>query len=303
MAPNPRSLLLGALLLTSSAWAQFNAQAGRSAPLPEEVKVQRRDDQGELQVVTEQRPAKLDGYGNAASSRYDLAVDGAFTGQTVLVLDYYGQSFEGPAQALKQKGFSVVHLRNQAPAPRQLKEMLSKSNQFWLIASCNGAVNLTAEHHQVIKEFFEAGHGVYLWGDNDPCNADADKLASLLIDARVTGNLPGDQTVGRSPKAGQPGVATDHQLTTGLENIYEGVTVATVTPAGAMTPIIWGSAGNLVAAAFQKDGKRLVVDGGFTRLSYKWDSAGTGRYIRNAAAWLANYERFGDKVVASEFRK
>ena len=30
---------------------------------------------------------------------------------------------------------------------------------------------------------------------------------------------------------------------------------------------------------------------------------GTGRYIRNAAAWLANYERFGDKVVADNFKK
>ena len=125
----------------------------------------------------------------------------------------------------------------------------------------------------------------------------------MLIDARVTGDLPGDRTVGRSRGAGQPGVATDHLLTTGLENIYEGITVATVKPSGAMTPIIWGSAGNLVAAAFEKGGKRLVVDGGFTRLSYKWDSAGTGRYIRNAAAWLANYERFGDQVVADNFKK
>jgi hypothetical protein len=304
MTSKTRALVLGAALaFTSSAWAQFNAQRGTSAPMPESVQVERKDSTGVTRVVTEKRAPKLDGYGNASSSQYDLAVDGAFTGQTVLVLDYYSQSFEGPAQALKQKGFSVVHLRNQAPAPKQLKEMLAKSNQFWLIASCNGSVNLTAEHHQVIKEYFEAGHGVYLWGDNDPCNADADKLASLLIDARVTGDLPGDQTVGRSSGAGKAGVATDHQLTTGLENIYEGVTVATVKPAGAMTPIIWGSAGNLVAAAYEKGGKRLVVDGGFTRLSYKWDSAGTGRYIRNAAAWLANYERFGDKVVSTQFRK
>ena len=40
----------------------------------------------------------------------------------------------------------------------------------------------------------------------------------------------------------------------------------------------------------------------FTRLSNKWDSAGTGRYVMNAAAWLANYERFGNEVVAGQFK-
>ena len=40
-------------------------------------------------------------------------------------------------------------------------------------------------------------------------------------------------------------------------------------------------------------GRRALVDGGFTRLYHKWDSAGTDRYVVNAAAWLANIERFG----------
>ena len=46
-------------------------------------------------------------------------------------------------------------------------------------------------------------------------------------------------------------------------------------------------------AFYDKDGKRALVDGGFTRLWCNWDSAGTDRYIVNAAAWLANIERFG----------
>ena len=71
-------------------------------------------------------------------------------------------------------------------------------------------------------------------------------------------------------------------------------------PKTPLTPIIWGSGGNLVTAAYEKKGKRLLIDGGFTRLSYKWDTAGTGRYIKNAAAWLANYERFGEQVTAKK---
>jgi hypothetical protein len=189
------------------------------------------------------------------------------------------------------------------PPLAEFKAGLAKSNQFWIIASCDDAVHLSKAHQQAVKAFFDAGHGVYLWGDNDPCNADADSLATMLIDARVKGDLPGDQTVGRSMAAGKPGVVSNHLLSTGVENVYEGITVATVKPAGAMTPVIYGSAGNLIAAAFESNGKRLLVDGGFTRLSYKWDSAGTGRYVMNAAAWLANYERFGNEVVAAEFKK
>jgi hypothetical protein len=189
------------------------------------------------------------------------------------------------------------------PPIAEFKQALEKSNQFWIIASCDDSVHLSKEHQLAVKKFFDAGHGVYLWGDNDPCNADADSLASMLIDARVKGNLYGDQVVARSDGAGKPGVVREHLLSTGVENIYEGITVATVKPVGALTPVIYGSAGNLVTAAFEANKKRLIIDGGFTRLSNKWDSAGTGRYVMNAAAWLANYERFGDAVVAGEFKR
>jgi hypothetical protein len=45
---------------------------------------------------------------------------------------------------------------------------------------------------------------------------------------------------------------------------------------------------------------RAILDGGFTCLYMRWDTAGTGRYVKNAAAWLANAERFGDAVVAKK---
>ena len=56
----------------------------------------------------------------------------------------------------------------------------------------------------------------------------------------------------------------------------------------------------LLEAAYKSSGSALaVIDGGFTRLYVNWDTAGTARYVKNAAAWLQNYERFGDEVVAS----
>ncbi len=299
---NFRQLLLSAALLSTPALAQYNAVAGQSAPPTIQRRVEYLDSAGKKAERVEQVAPPKDSFGNAQGANYDLAVNGAFDGQTVLVVDLYGQSFENPTSALKEKGFSVVRMTS-PPSPSKLREMLAKSNQFWILASCNGSVALTKEHHTAIREFFEAGHGVYLWGDNDPCNDDADALARTLIDASVRGDLPGNQVVGLSKKAGQPGITQDHLLSTGVERIYEGITVATVKTVPGMTPIIWGSAGNLITAAYAQSGRRLILDGGYTRLSNSWDTAGTGRYVKNAAAWLANYERFGEAVVAERFKK
>lgn len=303
------SLGLAALLATvvaAPAYAQYNAQAGKSEAAPARVSVETKDKEGRTRVEVQSQPAPRDGYGNGQGAKYDLAVDGAFDGQTVLVIDLYGAQygipFDAPRAALREKGFSVVRYTG-VPAVAELRAGLKKANQFWILASCDDRVHLTQEHQQAIKEFFQSGHGVYLWGDNDPCNADADRLATMLVDAHVKGDLPGDQVVGLSRGASKPGVVRDHLLSTGVEHLYEGVTVATVAGSASITPVLYGSAGNLVTAAYEKDGRRLILDGGFTRLSNKWDTAGTGRYVKNAAAWLANYERFGNAVVADRFRK
>ena len=114
----------------------------------------------------------------------------------------------------------------------------------------------------------------------------------------MTGDVPGDQVVGVEKTVGGVGLLPNHLLTTGLEHIYEGITIATIAKTKNLAPLIYGSADNLVAAYYDHDGKRAILDGGFTRLYLKWDTAGTARYVKNAAAWLANAERFGDGVVA-----
>jgi hypothetical protein len=67
--------------------------------------------------------------------------------------------------------------------------------------------------------------------------------------------------------------------------------------------LIWSTDGNVVASVYEKDGKRLIIDGGFTRLYVNWDTAGTGRYVKNAAAWLVNFEKFGNAVVSDAVKK
>jgi len=296
--------LASILLFSSTSFAQYNKSAGRSsAPASVEREYKFEDDQGNVRTEVRKEKVKRDSYGNASSSDFDLAVDGAFEGQTVVVLQLHQTTITEPWKALKTKGFSVYRMQG-VPTVKQLEEALARknANQFWLIAGCTGQ-QLTDEHAMVIKKFFDKGRGVYIWGDNDPCYDDANLVARALFDTGMTGNVPGDKTISLKMGKSKSGVLADHLISTGLEYIYEGITIATIDKNSLLTPFIWGSAGNVVASLYDRKGKRAILDGGFTRLYYKWDTAGTGRYIVNAAAWLANYERFGDEVVADTFKE
>ena len=297
---NQLKLMTIALTVSVSGWLNaqhadmsryYNSSAGHNAPQSEAVK----DDHGN--VVKDQtgnvvyKEIQKDSYGNAAGHQYDLAVDGAFEGQTILVLQLYSEAsfdFKAPEKALKEKGFGVFRYISNPPDAAQLKKDLSQSCQLWIISDMYSKLN--EDHLKVIKEFFNAGHGIYIWGDNEPYYADANKVAQYLFNGEMTGNLMGDQPVGIQMNSTAPGIREGHLITTGLENVYEGITIATVSANESLQPIIYGSAGNLVTAVYEKNGKRAILDGGFTRLYYKWETAGTDRYVKNAAAWLVNME-------------
>ena len=237
--------------------------------------------------------AVSDRFGNPLGTQYDLAKDQAFKGYTIAVLHLYtgeGFDFKLPESALKEKGFAL-HRWTTVPSVSELDGVLRKACQLWLIS--DRKPHLQSGHIQRIREFFESGRGVYIWGDNDPYYADANTVATALLKCTMSGNVMGDQTV--TLKTQQRAVGFEsHLITTGLQYVYEGITIATISNnSGELDPLIYGSAGNLVTAVYERNGKRAIVDGGFTRLLLKWDTAGTGRYVKNAASWLVNYERFG----------
>lgn len=249
-------------------------------------------------VKGEYRKVKVeaDRHGNAQGNQYDLAVDGAFQGETVAVLHLYtgeGFDFSLPKAALKEKGFSVYRWIDNPPPADELEKSLENACQLWIISS--HVQKLNEDHLKVIKKFFDSGKGVYIWGDNEPYYADANYVSNYLIGVTMLGNLYGDQVVGLNSEKKGVGLATGHLITTGLEYVYEGITIATLQDKQKLLePLIYGHEGNLVTATYEKDGKRLILDGGFTRLYCAWDNAGTGRYVKNAAAWLVNYERFAE---------
>ncbi len=284
------------LLLASPVHAggRYTRAAGKSAPTAQVQEEYTEQGTGHKKVRTIEVSPERDSYGNAGGTQFDLAVDGAFEGETIVVIQLYPFDFEPAREALKQKGFSVFRFSQNAPSAPELDAALEKANQLWIIS--DAGQKLGSDHLAVIQKFFDAGHGVYIWGDNEPYYGDANYVADALLGVTMHGDLIGDQTV-KVMRKGEVlgeggGVRRDHLLTTGLENIYEGITIATIENNERLTPIIYGSAGNLVTAVYERDGKRAILDGGFTRLYNKWDTAGTARYVKNAAAWLSNEERF-----------
>ena len=249
---------------------------------------------GEWAGVTNIPGAIKDKYGNPQGGQYDLMADGSMKGYRVIVfLLYDGMTFNSPRAALERKGFEVLEYRiSSLPTPAQLSQLLEVGKtQIWVISDCTARLN--SGHVDVICDFFHRGGGVYIWGDNEPYYVDANTILGKLFSTEMYGDVPGGKVIGvRSGDSGG-GIRPDHPITTALANFYEGITIATVKLTQGLEPLFWGSAGNLVCAYYDTDGCRALVDGGFTRLYCNWDTAGTDRYVVNAAAWLANMERFG----------
>jgi hypothetical protein len=304
-----KKIILASLAFIVSATitsAQYNTCAGKSAVIELKSVEVMDEDTGKKKIVQVEAPVEnKDGFGNADGNQYDLAIDGAFEGQTIVVLHFYtGENFdfELPKAALKEKGFGVYRFANTAPSPKDLEEALSKACQLWVISSSERHLN--DEHAEIIQRFFYNGRGVYIWGDNDPYHADANFLAQKLIGVSMSGGYMGNQNVTFKSESTTSGMQADHLITTGLEYVFEGITIAQIhDPNQAMTPLVWSTDGNVVTAIYEQQGQRLIIDGGFTRLYCNWNSAGTGRYVKNAAAWLVNYERFGDDVVSETLEK
>ena len=241
---------------------------------------------------TSVRGVPTDRYGNATGSEWDLAQDGGFLGHTIVVLHLCtseGFDFQKPTDALRKKGFRIVRYANTPPSEQALSDELANASQLWVISDRNR--KLGAGHIKLISEFFESGRGLYIWGDNSPYHADANTLLKQIFSSNMEGNYMGDQVVNEATSSSSPGFL-QHLVTTGLNHLYEGITISNIELNNGLKPLVRSSDKNCVTAFYDKDGKRALIDGGFTRLFTQWDDAGTARFVTNAAAWLVNWERF-----------
>ena len=244
--------------------------------------------------------AKTDRFGNPQGSKYDLAKDGAFKGYKIVVLALYHYGdvpgtniMSNAAPALQKKGMTTkMFVSNECNDVKRIQEELNNDKcQLWLIS--DDFYNLSSDCCKLIYDHFNRGRGLYIWSDNDPLYADSNVLLRKLFNTEMSGNYAGDQVLTIQSGEKRPGIIKNHPITTGLQNFYEGITISNVRLTQELKPLVYSSDGKIVTAYYDMAGKRALIDGGFTRLFYKWNSAGTDRFVVNCAAWLTNIERFG----------
>ena len=237
-----------------------------------------------------------DEFGNPEGSEYDLARDGAFEGYTVIILGLGAAARKynlcDPKAALEKKGFSVIEYRKVPPYEEFKTELLKDKTQLWILA--DKETRLTSDYYTLIHRYFENGNGVYFWSEEDPYFQDINPMIRQLFGAYMYGNSAGGKVLGVQTEAGQPGILKNHLITTGIENFYEGTTISSVElSSSTLKPLVYGSNKKIATAYYDEKQRRAIVDGGYTRLYCQWNSAGTDRYVTNAAAWLTNTEKFG----------
>jgi hypothetical protein len=162
--------------------------------------------------------------------------------------------------------------------------------QLWFVSGARPT--LSGQQVQMITSYVRSGNGLAIWADNEPYYADANLLARALTGSSFSGNRQGDQVMVPGPPE-TAGRFVEHQLTLGVNNLYEGITICTIDPVPGVTILGKSHDGQRCFGCFEQEGQRVVLDAGYTKICSEWyhKSAGLSRYLSNIAFWLARGSR------------
>jgi len=237
----------------------------------------------------------LDKFSNPQGVEYDLGVEGAFANFTILVGAFQpalSQSIfdTNPGPRLREKGFNIIFTTGH----KEFLAQLPQADVAWILGyTASYTEAQKKEFTTAVHEFHETGGGLYLWSDNDPLFVETNWILEDLFKTHVLGNNHGDKVlkVGDAHTKGHFG---RHLITSGVVNLFEGITISypATTPAP-LTVIATGTDGQACLLAAEQgpgllsdNAGRVVLDTGYTKLYYSWDTSGTARYVLNANVWL-----------------
>lgn len=167
------------------------------------------------------------------------------------------------------------------------------------------AFRLSESDYKAIVAFAKAGKGLCLLSDNDPFTYESNELARRLFPGvRVQGNYQGEKIAYvRRPQLTDEQIkkyrgdyeVPDHPLLTGVNFVYEGITISHPSASNKLDVALRASDGEPVIAVSKEPGLRVIIDCGFTRychgpnddVSFILMTAGTPRLAQNMAAYLA----------------
>lgn len=237
--------------------------------------------------------APLDPHSNPAGREYDLGREGAFSEFKILIFngiakDSLEQYIANPVNALRGKGFQVNITRSE----EEFAAQLPSHDEAWIISGGSIRPQVISTFVNAVTAFHNAGKGLAIWADNEPLFAHANVVLEPLLGLSLQGNDAAlkDLQLGDPTKPGHFG---RHLLTSGIVKLFEGDSICRPTNTNNVKVLATSSHNAPCMMYADPPGKgRVVIDCGFTKFyDPKWTStAGTERYVRNAAVWLLNLE-------------
>lgn len=236
-----------------------------------------------------------DAHGNPESKAFDLGGmdDDRVRGEKILlyICSISDATWDEAALAgaVAERGFQMDFMY-QMSADRLTERALSDYGQLWYIST--STPTLDTSQVDMIAGYVRRGNGLAIWADNVPFYADANLLAKAITGATFSGNRQAERIMTPAERL-SPGHFIDHPLTQGVNSLYEGHTICTIEIAPGVTLLGQSHDGQMSIGAFERDDQRVVLDTGFTKLYSQWfrETAGTARYLRNIAFWLARGSR------------
>jgi hypothetical protein len=176
--------------------------------------------------------------------------------------------------------------------------------QATLDMSLSRVYPLNEQAYRAIEKFVQAGKGLCLLSDDDPFVVESNELAKRLYGVAVKGNYIADKIAYvRERKLSAAEIrkfkgqyeVDDHPLLTGVNFLYEGITISNVGLSDKLEVALKASDGQPLIAVSKVPGQRVVIDCAFTqfchgpteRTSYILKSAGAVRLAQNVAAYLS----------------
>jgi len=164
-------------------------------------------------------------------------------------------------------------------------------NTVWIISG--GKDNnslLTDVHVRQIADFHRFGGGLALWGDNAPFYYEANLIMAELGYGAMMGNYLGSQIVGPQRGVGEPGFNERHPILHGIDQLFEGITVAGL-PEDLLSrgwiELMRATDRRLLTAFLPPKGKHgpCVLHGAFTQLFYNLTAAGQEPFVLNLGTY------------------
>jgi hypothetical protein len=250
----------------------------------------------------------------------DWIKPGEFKGKRILIAVYYweGSSLDSVPmnyvpKVLRDMGFTVDVVN----APQHLPD-LAKYDECWIVSGTNSMFD--KRDLDGLRAFTQHGKGLYLMADNTPFISEANVIGGALYGTHLDGGYMGGQVVhvvapGKVKQMVEEAMkkgdmqkltelrragflngklyAEDHELLSGISEIFEGITVAALTPAPDLEVILRASDNQSLVAVSKRPGERVIIDGAFTRLYCGWEAnrATSTHWYQNVAAYLLGKRR------------